>query len=285
MGGVRAGRLWSAVVIVAAIGALVSGSWLVVGAATGSTPAHGMVATAVHHKTASRTLDPPTTGTTAPVTTPPTTQPVATSLAPPTSSPAPTTTAAVAPAARSVPVAPAVITTAPPATPRVPKQRSAQSAVAGRAPTQDGPVAAQLIGAINQQAKRQGPIPETADNVSLLGRWMANEGGLWADNPLNTSLGAASYPHQYTASGQDTGIPIFSNLSSGLAATATTLLSNPSYARILKVLRSGKASCLQFAKAVIQSPWASGHYDHNPAGFCEGRIVPAHRGHKPRHAR
>ncbi len=282
MGGVRAGRLWSAVVTVTAIGALVSGSWLVVGAATGSTPVRGTVATAVHHETASRSLDPPTTGTTTPVAT---AQPVATSVAPPTSDPAPTTTAAPAPAARPVPVAPAVITTAPAATPRVPKQRSVKSAVAVPAPTQNGPVAAQLIGVINQQAKQQGPIPETADNVGLLGRWMANEGGLWADNPLNTSLGAASYPHQYTASGQDTGIPIFPNLSSGLAATATTLLSNPSYAGILKVLRSGRASCLKFAKVVIQSPWASGHYDHNPAGFCSGRIVPAPRGHKPRHAR
>jgi hypothetical protein len=149
------------------------------------------------------------------------------------------------------------------------------------APTgQSSRVAWQLIAAINARSGSQGAIPETADNLGLLGRWMANEGGLWADNPLNTSLDSASYPHQFTAGGQDTGIPIFPDLAAGLAATATTLLSNPSYARILRVLRSGSASCIAFARVVIQSPWASGHYDHDPAGFCSGMIVPAGRGHQ-----
>jgi hypothetical protein len=118
----------------------------------------------------------------------------------------------------------------------------------------------------------------TSDNIVLLGRWMANEGGLWADNPLNTSLDSASYPHQYTASGQNTGIPIFPSLSAGVAATAMTLLGNPKYGRILKVLSSGEATCIAFARTVIQSPWASGHYDHDPSGFCSGKIVPPRRG-------
>lgn len=103
-------------------------------------------------------------------------------------------------------------------------------------------------------------IPATADNLSLLERWMANEGGLWADNPLNTSLHSGEYPHQITTGGQDTGIPIFPNMATGIAATATTLLSYPS---ILRVLRSGRASCVTFAKAVIRSPWASSHYPHD----------------------
>jgi hypothetical protein len=141
-------------------------------------------------------------------------------------------------------------------------------------------VAAQLIGAINLQSGLRGAIPETVDNIGLLGRWMANEGGLWADNPLNTSLHSGSYPHQFTGGGQDTGIPIFPDLAVGLAATATTLLSNPSYSRILSVLRSGTASCITFARVVIQSPWASGHYDHDPAGFCSGTIAPVGRGHQ-----
>jgi hypothetical protein len=148
----------------------------------------------------------------------------------------------------------------------------------------DAQAAVGLIGSINQQANGGKAIPGTTDNVSLLARWMANEGGLWADNPLNTSLYSASYPHEFTTNGQDTGIPIFPNLASGIAATAATLLSNPSYGRILRVLRSGRASCAAFARAVIQSPWASGHYGHDPAGFCSGRIVPVRRVHRHRGA-
>jgi hypothetical protein len=148
----------------------------------------------------------------------------------------------------------------------------------------DSQTAVGLIGAVNQQANGVKAIPATPENVSLLSRWMANEGGLWADNPLNTSLDSASYPHQFTTSGQDTGIPIFPTMASGLAATATTLLSNSAYARILHVLRTGKASCGAFARAVIQSPWASGHYGHDPAGFCSGRIVPVRRVHRHRGA-
>ena len=125
-------------------------------------------------------------------------------------------------------------------------------------------------------------IPATPNNVRLLQRWMANEGGLWADNPLNTSLHASAYAHQFTASGQDTGIPIFPSLSVGEAATAATLVSNPAYAHILGTLSSGSASCLAFARVVIRSPWAASHYGHNPSGFCSGHIVPARRGRGPR---
>jgi len=135
-------------------------------------------------------------------------------------------------------------------------------------------VAAALIVAVDQQSGGTQRIPVTADNVSLLGRWMGNEGGLWADNPLNTSLGASGNPHQFTASGQDTGIPIFPTMAAGVKATAATLLSNPSYARILAVLRRGTASCTTFATAVVRSPWASSHYGHSAAGFCSGNLAP-----------
>ncbi|HEY5023630.1 MAG TPA: hypothetical protein VII76_01525 [Acidimicrobiales bacterium] len=141
-------------------------------------------------------------------------------------------------------------------------------------------VAVGLIAAVNQKMDHKDAIPSTVDNIDLLERWMANEGGLWADNPLNTSLNAAAYPHQRTAGGGDTGIPIFSSMTVGIDATAATLLSNRSYAHILRVLRSGTASCLAFATAVVRSPWASGHYDHDPSGFCSGRITPARRNHR-----
>jgi hypothetical protein len=135
-------------------------------------------------------------------------------------------------------------------------------------------VAAALIVAVNQSSGGRVSIPVTHDDVVLLGRWMANEGGLWADNPLNTSHGASGYPHQFSASGQDTGIPIFPSMSVGIQANAATLLANPRYARILHVLSRGTASCITFATAVIRSPWASGHYDHDPSGFCSGEIAP-----------
>jgi hypothetical protein len=125
----------------------------------------------------------------------------------------------------------------------------------------------------------------TADNIRLLGRWMANEGGLWANNPLNTSADAAAYPHQRTASGQDTGIPIFSSMPLGVQATVATLLSSGSYAHILRVLRSGSSSCLSFATAVVRSPWASGQYGHHPSGFCSGRIVPVREGQRHHRAK
>ncbi len=71
----------------------------------------------------------------------------------------------------------------------------------------------------------------TADNIALVARWIDNEGGLWADNPLNTSAGSGSYPHQYTSGGQDTGIPVFPTMATGVEAAVTTLLSNQAYAR------------------------------------------------------
>ncbi len=187
-------------------------------------------------------------------------------------------------AASPTPVAPTRNAIAPQTKPAIAKTRTSQSPVAVPGSSGEAQVAAFLIAAINQQANRQGAIPVTANNIGLLPRWMANEGGLWANNPLNTSHGSAAYPHQFTTSGQDTGILIFPTLSSGIAATAATLLSNPSYARVLRVLRSGTASCVSFARAVIQSPWASGHYSHDPAGFCSGRIVPVRRDHKRHHA-
>jgi len=141
-------------------------------------------------------------------------------------------------------------------------------------------VAAALIAALNQQSKGSPTVPATTNNLGLLERWMANEGGLWANNPLNTSLGSAGYPHQFTTSGQDTGIPIFPTMATGIKATASTLQSYPG---ILHALASGKSSCTNFATAVIHSPWASGHYGYNPVAFCTGQVPPRHVRHHAAH--
>ncbi|HYA67118.1 MAG TPA: hypothetical protein VED63_00150 [Acidimicrobiales bacterium] len=149
--------------------------------------------------------------------------------------------------------------------------------------TTEAQVARELAAAVDAQSGGRVRVPATPDNITLLARWEANEGGLWANNPLNTSLDSGEYPHEIASSGQDTGDPIFPSMAVGVAATATTLLTNPAYDGILAVLRSGHGSCLSFARAVIQSPWASSHYEHSTARFCGGASSPApvaHRHHR-----
>ena len=55
-------------------------------------------------------------------------------------------------------------------------------------PTTEAQVAPDLIAAIDAQSGGAMASSPPADNVALLESWMDNEGGLWADNPLNTSL-------------------------------------------------------------------------------------------------
>jgi hypothetical protein len=274
MGALRGTGRHRRATIAAAAAMVVVGSWFVVSSATGSAAPS---TTARTHAPASPVETVPS-----PVTTPMTVPPTSDTVVRSTSS-VPVTTAAPAtsaPTTAAHPTAPVAIGSAVP--------RSSAASRAALRGSASGPMAkpsgataraaVSLIAAIHVASHGTVPIPVTTDNIDLLGRWMANEGGLWADNPLNTSLDAGSYPHQFSAGGQDTGIPIFPSLAAGVAATATTLLSNSRYAHILKVLGSGSASCLVFARAVIQSPWASGHYDHDPGGFCTGRIVPPRRG-------
>jgi len=273
-------RLRPAVVTITALAALVVGLWFLVSTATSSAQARVKGASVVQPKTANRGVAPTSTSVGAQITAPPRPAPVPQSVvSSPNSASVPAVTTA-APKQASPPLAFPSGTSAPLAPSPTPRQRTVPVAVTGQVPTGVAQVATGLIGAINRQSNGSSAIPMTADNVSLLDRWMANEGGLWANNPLNTSLDSVAYPHQFTRNGQDTGIPIFPDMSSGIAATATSLESNPSYARILRVLQRGSASCVSFAKSVIRSPWASGHYGHDPAGFCSGRIVPArlHRG-------
>jgi hypothetical protein len=267
------------ILVLAAVLASVAGLGLVFSSTTRPTSAHASAPRTKRLQSGNRDSRPTTPTTVAPIGALSTTSLVNPIV--PMSDPATTTTRLAPKVSVTSVIAPT--TTTPPAASPAPadaprtKQHATLSPVATVPSPADAQAAVGLMAAINRQAGRQSAIPRTAENVSLLERWMANEGGLWADNPLNTSLDSAAYPHQFTTSGQDTGIPIFPSLASGLTATASTLLSNASYARILRILRSGRAPCLRFAKAVIQSPWASGHYHHDPAGFCSGRIVPVRR--------
>lgn len=293
--GELAGHRWQ-VAVVAAGAALLAGAGLVVvigllvSVGTASPASHSTSATGTGSKTPHTSAGSAQSGDAIRVTIPPAPVPTLQNTVPATptgSASAPTPTTAV----RTVPSTPSV---APPPTsqpsPRpAPSLRPAVSpgavpSVVVQAPPGAAGVAAALIVAVNRQSGGRESIPVTPENVVLIDRWMANEGGLWADNPLNTSHSASGRPHQYTAGGQDTGIPIFSSMSVGVEANAATLLGNPRYARILRVLSSGSASCITFADAVIRSPWASGHYDHDPSGFCSGRITPRRRTGPGRHA-
>ena len=277
MGVLGTGRGRRATMVTAAFGVVLLGSWFVISTATGSTTPHTSRSTNRPgyrgHTIASEATPPPTTTTTTTTTATipraaaPGSMPIA------SSSDVSGTTSAVTPP-----------TTSQPSPPLRPTLRTTGPAQGGSETTGTAAVAVSLFSTIGLNSNGKYSIPVTANNISLLTRWMANEGGLWANNPLNTSHGSAAYPHQVTTSGQDTGIPIFPSLSSGIAATAATLLSNPSYERILRLLGSGKASCVSFARAVIRSPWASGHYGHDPVGFCSGRIAPVRPGHRRHHA-
>jgi hypothetical protein len=291
MAGLRSGRRPVVTSLAAAV-SLVVGSWLVLSSVTAA-PASSARAVAG----GARGPDPfDTLGAPGPASTSPpstveqSTGPLAT-IAGPGSAPAPPTATS---APTSVPTTASTTTTAAPAPPSTaaplpapvafarPKHHRRLRAqpnklgkgTANQSSAEEDHVALELIAALNQQSHGAGRVPATADNVSLLAVWMANEGGLWADNPLNTSLDAGQYPHQFSSGGGDTGIPIFPSMAAGVAATATTLLSNPAYARIVKLLRSGSAGCLPFAKAVISSPWASSHYEDNTARFCSGTPPP-----------
>jgi hypothetical protein len=281
-------RRWAAVVTVAAFGALFVGVCFVVSSATRSRSLAATATTVVHLRHTSRAVSS-TIGAGKALSVPHTAQSVVDPAPPSAGTAVSIATSTWAPATTGVPVAVTPTSAAPvpaptlpplPASLLTPMVRSSHTLVSGPGLPENAQAAVALIGAINQGESSAGVIPVTPNNVALLERWIANEGGVWAQNPLNTSRDSASYPHQFTTNGQDTGIPIFPNLALGVAATAATLWSNSAYARILRVLRSGVASCPTFARAVIQSPWASGHYGHDPAGFCSGRIVPARRGHR-----
>lgn len=150
-------------------------------------------------------------------------------------------------------------------------------------------IASDLIAQIDTQGAGRVHVPDSATNIVLLARWMANEGGLWANNPLNTDLHAGQYPHQFSSSGQDTGTPIYPSMHVGVVNAAATLLGNSAYAPILKSLESRFASCLSFATAVIHSPWAASHYEYDTSRFCSATpsqaVVPRNRPGRGRHGR
>jgi hypothetical protein len=268
------------IAVAAAGAALIAGVWLVLSDGPASSTSHGAGATATGPRTPNTAIGGVASDEAGRVTIAPSRVAPAQTTVPATptrhtGATTPTTVASTTPP--TMPPTPSIVSapTSPSSTqPQIPSHPAtaprAVSSVVVQAPPGAAGVAAALIASVNRQSGGRESIPITRENVLLLNRWMANEGGLWADNPLNTSHGAGGSPHQYTAGGQDTGIPIFPNMSVGVAANAATLLANPQYAHILHVLSRGTASCITFANAVIRSPWASGHYDSAQVGSRPG---------------
>jgi hypothetical protein len=223
-------------------------------------------------------------------TVPPTTVPVVT--VPPTISPTEALPVSPPPTVLS-PATPSVTTplVAPPTTGRKHGHRgsSAAAPLVSQVPSTVVQIASELIAQLNIQGAGSVHVPNSANNVALLATWMANEGGLWANNPLNTDLGAGQYPHQFSSGGQDTGTPIYPSMHVGVVNAAATLLGNPAYAQIVARLSQGSAPCLSFANAVIHSPWAASHYGYDTSRFCSATpsqaVVPrnhpggGHHGH------
>jgi hypothetical protein len=207
-----------------------------------------------------------------------TTLPVSTTLAPSTTLPPPVTTTTPAPST-SVPSTTTATTTAPTTAPSTTPVtttkgrnafRSSAPLVQGTTGTAAG-IASSIITEVNHLSGGTYKIPVTSDNVGLLESWMANEGGLWANNPLNSDLNGSKYPHQFNGS-QDTGTPIYPSMAVGIESAAQTLLANPAYSRILASLSSGDVACSTFAEAVIESPWAASHYGYDASRFCSGAV-------------
>ena len=245
----------------------------------GSALAFGVAGEAAEHAAMSHigaTTVPPAT---APASVPPT---VPAAAAPP----------AGPPAASPISPAPPAVTTPLAAPPGGGGQRSrhgrpSSTPLVSQVPSDVAQIASELIAQIDVQAAGSVHVPDSANNIALLATWMANEGGLWANNPLNTDLGAGQYPHQISSGGQDTGTPIFPSMHLGVVSAAATLLGNPAYAQIVARLAQGSASCVSFATAVIHSPWAASHYGYDTSRFCSAApsqaVVPRNHAGGGRH--
>lgn len=94
--------------------------------------------------------------------------------------------------------------------------------------------------------------PATPENLRFLSAWQRAEGGTASFNPLNTTQpfgGASNY--------NSVGVKNYPSATAGLEATAKTL-TNGYYGPIVSLLRRGRASAVDLAKAVASSPWGTG---------------------------
>lgn len=114
--------------------------------------------------------------------------------------------------------------------------------------------------------------PYNPENQRFLNAWVRAEGTKAAFNPLATTqtMGA---PNNFNTLGGGIGVQNYPDFSTGLRATAKTLL-NGRYGPIVSGLRSGSATAAQLAQAVADSPWGTGRGVLNVLG-SPGAAVPA----------
>jgi hypothetical protein len=105
----------------------------------------------------------------------------------------------------------------------------------------------------------------TQNNVDNIRAWMSNENPTsnWnnRNNPLNASLGTSAAD----------GTASYSSLD--VAATYTAKMINQSNMSAIKAALMANANRTDFANAVISSPWASSHYDHNVGRFTGASLA------------
>ena len=124
--------------------------------------------------------------------------------------------------------------------------------------------------------------PATADNLKVMGTWMAWENG-WKNqvgnrnNPLNTTLTMDG-----STSTNSVGVQKYASQDQGIAAAIATLTGNKAdargYSRIVSDLKSGKSSYANTWGGVRDSAWVSGHtgqgsYGGGTGGF--GASIPS----------
>lgn len=276
----RARRRPLASIVLSAV-SVAMGSWFVVIWLVGTPPASGQSAVASLRDDPSAYSSDPQLANLDPATT----IPVQTTLPAPTL-PTATTVPVSDPTSTSTTTAP-VETTIPPSSTSSTAAQSSSPVVSGTS-GQVAQIAASIITSVDRLSGGRYKIPANSHNIALMESWMANEGGLWANNPLNSDLYASKYSHQFNGS-QDTGTPIYPSMTVGIQAAAETLLGNPAYTSILAALSSGSVNCVTFADAVIDSPWAASHYEYDPARFCSGDVptlqLPAGQGRGHGHDR
>ena len=93
-------------------------------------------------------------------------------------------------------------------------------------------------------------FPTTTANVSFLDSWQAAEGGVYANNPLNTKQPAPNMP--YTGAVQQYATP-----AQGAAATAATI-TNGYYPDIVAALKSGNPASMLSSLVPDLQKWGTG---------------------------
>lgn len=115
-----------------------------------------------------------------------------------------------------------------------------------------GPASATVSGGFAASVLKTAGFPVTAANVASVEAWVRREGGGGVNNPLNTTLrmpGSSSF--------NSVGVQNYGSLSTGILATARTLLGG-GYSDLIAAFKSGNGLCGRSFGGL--STWSGGGY-------------------------